>query len=165
MSYIYQSPMGTGLSAKQWEEQKGSPEWTLKEYKNSKIWVRLHWIGRYKKDLPSEYRHSHGIQVYNRVHVRDSEWHEEGQLTDKGWILDVAATETFRTKSAAESAYDDMLLRYTESELHETDSGDFILVEKGNEFGTKHNTPEEMMFDDDLVDAAADKGINVGGWS
>lgn len=163
--YLYQSPEGVGISKKQWEELKDSPDWTIREYKNQKIWVRLHWIGRYDDKLPPEYRHSHGIEVYNRVHVRESEWHEEGTTVDKGYIRDITATETFRTKSAAMGAYDDMILRYTESELHEADNGEMYVVEKGNELAPIIHSPEDMLRNEDLKDAAAEKGIDLGGWS
>lgn len=163
--YIYQSIDGTGLNRAQWEALKDSDEWTVKQYKNGKICVRLHWVGRYKKDLPAEYRHSHGIQVWNKVAVRDDEWAAEGVTIDKGYILDPAASETFRTRSAAEAAYEDMLLNYTESEIHEADNGDIILVEKGNEFKPAMKDTTAMMFDEDLKAAAAEKGVDLGGWS
>lgn len=163
MADIYQDITGAGLGPKGWAEKKDSPEWTLSEYRNDKIWVRLHWIGRYKKDLPAEYRHSHGVQVYNRVIVKSSEWDEE-KLLDKGWVLDPAATETFRTKSAAESAYEDLLLRYTESSIDIDEDGDTIFVEAGNQLAPAVKAGGIVM-DEEQIARAAEKGVDVGGWS
>lgn len=163
MAYIYQDIDGTGLTSKSWEAKRLSPEWTLKEYRNKKIWVRLHWIGKYDKMLPAEYRHSHGIQVYNRVQVRDTEWDEES-IADKGWVIDVTATQTFRTRSAAESAYEDMLLNYTNSYVDEDENGDMVLVEEDNEFAPV--VPGSTLIADEAqVAAAAEKGVDLGGWS
>lgn len=163
MADIYQDIDGSGLSSKEWAAKKGTSAFTLKEYRNDKIWVRLHWIGRYKKDLPPEYRHSHGIQVYSRVVSKSSEW-DEDKMVDKGWVIDAAATETFRTRSAAESAYEDMLLRYTESSIDVDEDGETIFVEAGN-----HLAPvvagSTLIMDEEQVEAAAEKGIDVGGWS
>lgn len=163
MADLYQDIDGTGIGRKTWDEKKNSPEWTLKEYRNDKIWVRLHWIGRYDKALPSEYRHSHGIQVYNRVIVKSSEWDEE-KLVDKGWILDTPATETFRTKSAAESAYEDMLLRYTDSSIEMDEDGEVSFVEAGNLLAPVV-AGSSLIMDEEQIEAAAEKGVIVGGWS
>lgn len=163
MADIYQDITGESIGSKTWAEKKDSPAWTLKEYRNDKIWVRLHWIGRYKKSLPAEYRHSHGIQVYNRVIVKSSEWEEE-KLEDKGWVLDPAATETFRTKSAAEAAYEDMLLRYTESSLEMDEDGEMSFVEVDNQLAPV--VPgSSIILDEEQVARAAEKGIDAGGWS
>lgn len=159
---IYQDIDGQGLNRKGWEKRKDTPEWTLKEYRNPKIWVRLHWIGKYNKSLPAEYRHSHGISVYNRVVVRGSEW-EEDLMDDRGWVLDVAATETFRTLSAAQQAYDDMLLTYTNSFIDEDENGDMVLIEEGNEL--EKPKPGKMELSEELIAAAAEKGVDAGGWS
>lgn len=163
MADIYQDIDGQSIGSKTWGEKKDSPEWALKEYRNDKIWVRLHWIGRYKKGLPSEYRHSHGIQVYNRVIVKSSEWDEE-KMEDKGWVIDPAATETFRTKSAAEGAYEDMLLRYTASSLEMDDDGEMTFVEVDNQLAPV--VPgSSLILDEEQVARAAEKGIDAGGWS
>lgn len=163
--FIYQAPDGTGLSKKAWDEQNMSPDWTVREYKNDKLWIRLHWVGRYKKDLPSEYRHSHGIQVYNRVEVADSAW-DETTVVDKGWVIDITATQTFRTKVAATEAFEDMLLRYTDSALEMDEDGDMVFVEAGNKLKPKaENRAQEMMQDEEAVAAAAEKGVDLGGWS
>lgn len=163
MSYLYQDIDGQGLSSKGWDEKKDSPAWTLREYRNDKIWVRFHWIGRYRKDLPSEYRHSHGIQVYNRVIVKKTEWEEE-TLEDKGWVLDPAATQTFRTKSAAEEAFEDMLLRYTESSIDVDEDGNTFFVEAGNQLAPV--VPgSTLVADEEQIAAAAEKGVFIGGWS
>lgn len=163
MADIYQNIDGTSIGSKTWGEKKDSPEWTLKEYRNDKIWVRLHWIGRYRKDLPAEYRHSHGIQVYNRLIVKKTEWEEE-TLEDKGWILDPAATQTFRTKSAAEAAYEDMLLSYTASSLEMDEEGEMTFVEVDNQLAPV--VPgSSLILDEEQVARAAEKGIDAGGWS
>ncbi|ATW58033.1 hypothetical protein CNR34_00100 [Pseudomonas phage nickie] len=163
MADIYQNIDGTSIGSKTWAEKKDSPEWTLKEYRNDKIWVRLHWIGRYRKDLPAEYRHSHGIQVYNRLIVKKTEWEEE-TLEDKGWVLDPAATQTFRTKSAAEAAYEDMLLRYTASSLEMDEDGEMTFVEVDNQLAPV--VPgSSLILDEEQVARAAEKGIDAGGWS
>lgn len=163
--WIYQAPDGTGLSKKGWEDQNMSSEWTVREYKNEKLWIRFHWVGRYKKDLPSEYRHSFGLQVYNRVILTEEDW---GQITtiDKGWVLDITGTQTFRTKVQAEAAFEDMLLRYTESALEMDEDGDMVFVEAGNKLKPKaENRAQEMMQDEEAVAAAAEKGVDLGGWS
>lgn len=163
MADIYQSIDGTSIGPKAWAEKKDSPEWTLKEYRNDKIWVRLHWVGKYNKSLPAEYRHSHGIQVYNRVVVKSSEWDEE-KMIDKGWVIDPAATQTFRTKSAAEAAYEDMLLRYTASSLEMDDDGEMTFVEVDNQLAPV--VPgSSLILDEEQVARAAEKGIDAGGWS
>jgi hypothetical protein len=162
--FIYQAPDGRGLNKSAWEKHKDDSDWTVKEFRNDKIWVRLHWIGRYKKDLPSEYRHSHGITVYNRVKVKGSEWAEEGTTVDKGWIIDPTGTQTARTKSAAITLYEDMLLSYAGASLEEDEDGDLVLVETGNQLkpvvlGSK------LIMDEEQVAAAAEKGVDLGGWS
>lgn len=162
--FIYQDCDGRGLSKAEWESKVGCEDWIVKQFRNDKIWVRVEWIGRYDKKLPAEYRHSHAIVVLNRLKVRKSEWEEEGVIQDKGWVKDVAATQTFRTKSAAVSAYEDMLLSYTESYIDETEDGDMVLVEEGNEFGPKTG-PLKFEVDDELIEVAESKGISVGGWS
>ncbi|MEG0063056.1 MAG: hypothetical protein RR740_00485 [Pseudomonas sp.] len=159
---IFQDIDGQGLNRKGWEKRKDSPEWTVKEYRNKKIWVRLHWVGKYDKKLPAEYRHSHGIQVYNRVVVRGSEW-DEDLMDDRGWLIDHAATETFRTLSAATSAYEDMLLQYTKSYIDEDENGDMVLVEEENEL--KKAEPGKMELSEEQIAAAAEKGVDAGGWS
>jgi len=163
MASIYQDIDGSGIGSKTWEQKKDSPEWTLKEYRNDKIWVRLHWIGKYDKSLPAEYRHSHGIQVYNRLIVKKTEWEEE-TFEDKGWIIDPAATQTFRTKSAAESAYEDMLLLYTECSIDVDEDGETIFVEAGNQLAPVV-AGSSLIMDEEQIAAAAEKGVSVGGWS
>ena len=163
MADIYQNIDGTGIGRKTWEEKKDSPEWTLREYRNDKIWVRFHWIGKYDKALPSEYRHSHGIQVYNRVIVKKSEWEEE-TIVDKGWVLDRSATETFRTKSAAESAFEDMLLRYTDCSIDVDEDGETAFVEVGNALAPVI-AGSSLIMDEEQIAKAAEKGVAVGGWS
>jgi hypothetical protein len=163
MADLYQDIDGSGLTSKAWAEKKDTPAFTLKEYRNGKLWVRLHWIGRYNKSLPAEYRHSHGIQVYNRVIVKSSEWDEE-KMEDKGWVLDPAATETFRTKSAAESAYEDMLLRYTNSTMDIDEDGETTFIEADNELAPVVKGSSIIM-DEEQIAAAAEKGVAVGGWS
>ncbi|QOC57951.1 hypothetical protein phiK7B1_096 [Pseudomonas phage phiK7B1] len=163
MADIYQDIDGTSIGSKTWGEKKDSPAWTLKEYRNDKIWVRLHWIGKYNKALPAEYRHSHGIQVYNRVISKSSEWDEE-KMVDKGWVIDPAATQTFRTKSAAEAAYEDMLLRYTASSLEMDDDGEMIFTEVDNQLAPL--VPgSSIILDEEQVKRAAAAGIDAGGWS
>lgn len=162
--YIYQDIDGTGLTKAQWEAKSGSKEWTINEYRNPKIWVRVEWIGRYKKDLPAEYRHSHQIVVLNRLVTRASEW-DETVTQDHGYVKDVAATQTFRTKSQALAAYEDMLLQYTESYIDfNEETGESTLIEEGNEFGPKTG---QIKFDvdEELLEIAESKGITVGGWS
>lgn len=163
MSDIYQAPDGTGITSKQWEAQKDSADWTVKEYRNDKIWVRLHWIGRYKKGLPAEYRHSHACTVYNRVVVKTSEWEEE-KLEDKGWVIDPAASESFRTKSAAESHYEDLLLRYTASTMDVDEDGNPIFVEAENQLAPVI-PGSALVMDEEQIAIAASKGVDVGGWS
>lgn len=163
MTYIYQAPDGSGLTSKGWENQKMNADWTVREYRNDKIWVRFHWVGRYRKDLPSEYRHSHGVTVFNRVIVKSSEWEEE-TLTDKGWVADPAASETFRTKSAAEAHFEDLLLRYTESSIDVDEDGEVTFVEAGNQLAPV--VPGSgMVVDEEQMAAAAEKGVSIGGWS
>lgn len=162
--FIYQDIDGTGLNRKQWEAKQHSQEWIVKDFRNEKIWVRVEWIGRYQKGYPSEYRHSHQVTVYNRLKIRKSEWQDEAVLEDKGWVIDPTATQTFRTRSAAEAAYEDMLIRYTESYFDEDETGDMVLVEEGNEFGPKTG-PIKFEVDDELLQIAESKGISVGGWS
>lgn len=163
MTYIYQDIDGQGLSSKGWQEKKDSPLWTVKEYRNDKIWLRFHWIGKYRKDLPAEYRHSHGVTVFNRVIVKTSEWEEE-KLEDKGWVVDPAASETFRTKSAAESHYEDLLLRYTESSIDMDEDGNTFFVEAGNQLAPA--VPgSSMIVDEEQIAKAAEKGVDIGGWS
>lgn len=164
MAIALQSPEGTGLTRKQWEELNRSPEWTFKEYKGEKIWVRLHWVGRYDTALPPEYRHSHGVQVYNRLVVKGSEWEEEGTTVDKGWVLDPTASETFRTKSAAENAYEDLLIRYTASFIDVDEDGNAELIEEGNTL--KPVVPgSNLIMDEAQIAAAEEKGVSIGGWS
>jgi hypothetical protein len=163
MAYIYQDITGEGLGQKGWEAKKDSSEWTYSEYKNDKIWVRLHWLGRYDKALPSEYRHAAAVTVYNRVLIKSSEWEEE-KIVDKGWVADPSASETFRTKSAAESHYEDLLLRYTESSIDVDEDGETIFVEAGNQL--KPVVPgSKLIMDDEQIAAAAEKGVDLGGWS
>lgn len=164
MAYIYQAPDGRGLNRAAWEKHKEDSDWTVKEFRNDTIWVRLHWIGRYDRDLPAEYRHSHGITVYNRVKIRGSEWNEEGSVIDKGWIIDPTATQTARTKSSATSLYEDMLLSYGGAGMEEDEDGDMVLVENGNQL--KPVVPgSTLIMDDEQVAAAAEKGVDLGGWS
>lgn len=162
--YIYQDIDGKGLTKSQWAEKEHCKDWIVKDFRNEKIWVRVEWVGRYPKNLPSEYRHSHQIVVYNRLKIRKSEWEEESTLEDKGWVLDPSATRSFRTRSAAESAYEEMLLLYTDSYMDETEDGDMVLVEEGNELGSKTG-PLKFEVDDELLEVAQSKGISVGGWS
>lgn len=162
--FIYQDKDGRGISKSEWEAKSHSKDWVVREYRNDKIWVRVEWVGRYDKKLPAEYRHSHGVFVYNRVKTRKSEWEAEDLLDDKGWVLDPAATQTFRTKSAAEAAYEDMLITYTESYFDEMEDGDMVLVESGNEFGPKLGI-DAFEVDDEVIETAESKGISLGGWS
>lgn len=164
MAFIYQAPDGRGLNKSAWEKHKGDQEWTVKEFRNDKLWVRLHWIGKYNKDLPAEYRHSHGITVYNRLKVRGSEWDEEGTTVDKGWVIDPTATQSARTKSAALTLYEDMLLSYGNATLEEDEDGDLVLVDSENQL--KPVVPgSKLIMDEDQVAAAAEKGVDLGGWS
>jgi hypothetical protein len=162
--FIYQDIDGKGLSKKQWEEKSHCKDWIIKEFRNDRIWIAVEWIGRYDKKLPAEYRHSHGIFVRTRLQVRKSEWEEESVLEDKGWVIDHGATETFRTKSAAMAAYEDVLLKYTGSYLDEDEDGEMVLVEEGNELAP---VMKELAIDvdEELLEAASAKGINIGGWS
>ncbi|SUE95880.1 Uncharacterised protein [Ectopseudomonas mendocina] len=162
--YIYQDIDGKGLSKSEWMKKCHSPDWIVKQFRNEKIWIAVEWVGRYDKKLPAEYRHSHAIVVRNRLSLRKSEWESEEVHDDKGWVIDPTATKTFRTKSAAEAAYEDLLLTYTSSYLDETDDGDMVLVEEGNEFGPKTG-PIKFEVDDELLEVAESKGISVGGWS
>lgn len=164
MAFIYQTPEGTGITSKKWEELRKSDEWSFKQYRNGKIWVRLCWVGRYDKQVPSIYRNPFGIEVYNHVIMKSSEW-DEATMEDKGWIIDVAASQTFRTRSAAETAYEDLLLRYTNSVLDDDGEGNFQLIEKDNELKPLAEDPTRMMHDEAQVEAAAEKGVDVGGWS
>lgn len=162
--FIYQDIDGKGLTKAQWAKKEHCKEWIVKDFRNDKIWVRVEWIGRYRKDLPSEYRHSHQVTVYNHLKLRKSEWEDEEILEDKGWVIDPSATQTFRTRSAAEAAYEDMLITYTESYFDETDDGDMVLVEEGNQLGPKTG-PVKFEVDEELLKVAESKGISVGGWS
>lgn len=164
MAFIYQSPEGTGIGPKKWEELRHTDEWTFRQYRNGKIWVRLCWVGRYDKSLPSIYRKPFAIEVYNRVIMKESEWNET-DMVDKGWVADPAASEAFRTKSAAEQAYEDMLLRYTDSVMDCDEDGNVALVEKNNELKPLAEDPTRIMDDEAQVEAAAEKGVDVGGWS
>lgn len=161
--FIYQDIDGKGLSKAQWAEKEHCAEWIIKDFRNDKIWVRVEWVGRYQKNLPSEYRHSHQVVVYNRLKIRKTEWEEE-TLEDKGWVIDHTATQTFRTRSAAEAAYEDMLLSYTDSYLDEGEDGDMVLIEEGNQLGPKTG-PLKFEVDEELIELAESKGISVGGWS
>lgn len=162
--FIYQDIDGRGLSKKEWEEKSGKKDWIIKEYRNEKIWVRVEWAGRYDKKLPAEYRHSHQIVVLNRVTTRTTEW-DEDSTTDHGYIKDPVATQSFRTRSAAMAAYEDMLIKYTNSFIDmDEDTGETTLVEEGNEFGPKTG-PVKFEVDDELLEIAEQKGISVGGWS
>lgn len=162
--FIYQDIDGRGMSKKEWDAKSGGKEWTLKEYRNEKIWVRVEWVGRYDNKLPAEYRHSHQIVVLNRVKTRKSEWDEE-TITDAGYVKDITATQSFRTRSAALSAYEDMLLRYTESFIDmDEETGETTLVEEGNELGPKTGSVK-FEVDDEMLELAEKKGISVGGWS
>lgn len=161
--YLHQDIDGTGLTKKQWEAKQHSEEWTLKQYSNQKLMIRLEWIGRYEKKLPAEYRHSHGIYVFNRLHTRESEWVDEDTLVDRGWIKDIAATQTFRTRAEAEAAYEDILLNYTNSYLDEDENGDMVLVEEDNIYAKPE--PGALSADLEAVKAAEEKGIILGGWS
>lgn len=163
MADIYQDVDGRALTKKQWEAKRLSPEWTVKEYKGDKIWVRLAWIGKYDKALPSEYRHSHGIQVYNHLFVKETEWDEEVMI-DKGWVLDPTASESARTKSAAEALYEDMLIKYTESFIDVDEDGEVVFVEEGNKLAPV--VPgSSMLVDEEQIAAAAAAGVDLGGWS
>jgi len=162
--YIYQNIDGTGLTKAGWEKESAGKNFILKEYRNGKIWVQLRWIGRYRKDLPAEYRHSHEIQVLNRLIERKSEWDEE-ETIDKGWQVDPSASQSFRTRSAAESAFEDMLLTYTESYIDmDEETGETTLVQEGNELGPKTG-PLKLEVNEEVEKAAASKGISLGGWS
>lgn len=163
---IYQNIDGTGINRAKWELLKNSPEWTLKEYRNERIWVRLHWVGKYDKSLPAEYRHSHGVQVWNRVIVKKSEWEEE-TMQDKGWVLDPSASQTSRTKSGAEAIYEDMLIKYTKSYIDMDDDGETSLVEEGNELApvTAAAAGANLLKDEAQVAAAEAAGVDLGGWS
>lgn len=163
-AFLFQSPSGVGLTQQQWLEQRYDESWTFKEFRNAKIWIRLHWVGRYDKKLPAPYRHSHGIEVYNKVDIKESEW-DEALIADKGWVLDVAATETFRTRSAADGAWENLLLRYADAKMEMNDDGEVILVEVGNELAGVGEDPGRLMRDTAQVEAAEEKGILVGGWS
>lgn len=165
MGFIYQSPGGQSLTQKSWEELRYSQEWSFKEYRNDKLWLRLHWVGRYDSKLPPPYRHSFGIEVYNRLEIKESEQSEEGTTVDKGWIIDPCATETFRTRSAAEQAYEDLLLRYTNSSMEVDEKGEIVLAERDNELGKMSDDPTRLLRDEAQVEAAEEKGINLGGWS
>lgn len=160
---LYQNIDGTGINRAKWELLKGSPEWTIKEYRNDKIWVRLHWLGKYDKSLPAEYRHSHGVQVYNRVIVKTSEWDEE-TMQDKGWVLDSAATQTSRTRSGAEAMYEDMLIKYTRSYIDVDEDGETSLIEEDNEFAPVV-AGSNLMKDEAQIAAAEAAGVDLGGWS
>lgn len=166
MADIYQNIDGTGINRAKWELLKNSPEWTLKEYRNERIWVRLHWVGKYDKSLPAEYRHSHGVQVWNRVIVKKSEWEEE-TMQDKGWVLDPSASQTSRTKSGAEAIYEDMLIKYTKSYIDMDDDGETSLVEEGNELApvTAAAAGANLLKDEAQVAAAEAAGVDLGGWS
>lgn len=159
--YLYQSPDGKGITAKQWEKHRNDPEWTVKEYRNSKIWVRVHWVGRYPKSLPSEYRNPFGIQVKNRLIMRESEWTDEDVVSDKGWIEDSTASQGFRTKSAALSAYEDLLITYTGSYI---DDEEGELVEEDNELEVLP-AGNSLLRDEAAIEAAKEKGVDLGGWS
>jgi len=161
--HIFQDINGQGLTKTEWLTKSHSDEWTLKQYSNGKLMVRLEWIGRYDKKLPSEYRHSHGVMVFNRLKVRESEWVDEGTLTDRGWVLDPAATQTFRTKAEAEAAYEDLLVNFTQSYLDEDENGDVVLEEEGNDLAPAK--PGALVIDEDVIKAAEAKGVALGGWS
>lgn len=162
--YIYQDAEGKSLSRSAWEAKRHCKEWTLVEFRNPKIWISVEWIGRYDKKLPAEYRHSHAVFVRTRLITRKSEWEDEGTLEDKGWVEDIGATQTFRTKSAAMAAYEDLLLTYTSSYIEEDEDGEITLVEEGNELAP---IMKELAIevDEEQLEAASAKGIDIGGWS
>ena len=163
MAYLHQSPNGVGISSKQWESLKNDPSWTVREYRNDKLWLRFHWVGRYDKSLPAEYRHSHAVTVYNRLITKASEWEEE-TIVDKSWVIDQAASETFRTKSTAEAHFEDLLLRYTESFIDVDEDGEVVFVEEGNKLAPV--VPgSSMLVDEEQIAAAAAAGVDLGGWS
>lgn len=163
MSFIYQNIDGTGLTAKEWQAKVGCEDWITKQYRNENLWVRVTWIGRYRKDLPSEYRHTHQVEVLNRVQVRSI--YDENVMEDKGWHIDPAATESFRTRAQAEQRYEDLLISYTKSFFEENEDGDMVLVEEDNELGVKKKGPLNMKVDDKVEQVAKEKGISLGGWS
>lgn len=163
MSFIYQSIDGTSLSQKEWQEKSGCQDWITKQYRNEKIWIRVIWIGRYRKDLPAEYRHTFQVEVLNRVKVRSI--YDEDVLEDKGWVTDPAVTESFRTKAQAEQVYEDLLISYTKSYFEEDEDGDMVLVEEDNELGVKKKGPLKLEVNEKVEEAAKEKGISLGGWS
>ena len=161
--YIYQDIEGKSLTKKEWMEKSHSKAWTEKEFRNSKISIAVHWIGRYEKRLPAEYRHSFGVLVKNRFVTKESEWVEEDVTSDKGWLLDPVATKTFRSLGAALAYYEELLLDYTASFLDETEDGDLVMIEEGNELAPKMVGAIET--DEEQFEVAASKGIVMGGWS
>lgn len=164
MSFIYQNIDGTGLSQKEWQAKAGCEDWITKQYRNEKIWVRVIWIGRYRKDLPAEYRHTFQVEVLNRVKVRSI--YDEDTLEDKGWVIDPAATESFRAKSQAEQRYEDLLISYTKSYFEEDEDGEIVLVEEENELGVKKQKGSlKLEINEQVEEAAKEKGISLGGWS
>ncbi|MDK9739306.1 hypothetical protein KI655_18585 [Vibrio sp. D404a] len=114
MNHFY-NKKGARIKKEAWKQLRKKDSYSIvRQYCNDDIMISAEWTGEPDSRTAPDDRKLFTIFVHNNV--------------NGSWIKDVSLTNTFRSEEAMDVAFEDLLLRFTDSELDEEEG----VIEKGN---------------------------------
>ncbi|MET2951281.1 hypothetical protein ABXV18_24675 [Vibrio owensii] len=146
---------GARIKKEAWKQLRKKDSYSIiRQYCNDDIMISAEWTGEADSRTAPADRKLFTIFVHNNVHG--------------SWIKDVSLTNTFHSEETMDVAFEDLLLRFTDSELDEEEG----VIEKGNMLETTKEEPikpeyedEPSSSDDEVVSAPSSSISGLGAWS